>query len=108
MKRFGLSTLMLLVVIGAQGVALVLAARREAELQARLAKSWPLFLKQQREDQQIRSMVEAIQRRYPQELAKKSAAEARRQEQEDAQVNRQVDELQQRFRAEQAKAELAK
>jgi hypothetical protein len=45
MKRFRLSTLMLLVVIAALGVALVVqhrrAARREAELEARLAESWP-------------------------------------------------------------------
>jgi hypothetical protein len=71
-----------------------MAARREAELQARLAKSWPLLLKQQREDQVIRRMVEAMQPRARQRLAKKSAAEARRQEREDAEVNRQIDELQ--------------
>ena len=49
MKRFRLSTLLLLVVIVALSLALVVqqrrAARREAELQARLAQSWPLFLK---------------------------------------------------------------
>ncbi|HEV3338944.1 MAG TPA: hypothetical protein VG125_01265 [Pirellulales bacterium] len=42
MKRFRLSTLMLLVVIAALGIGLVVehqrAARREAELQAQLAK----------------------------------------------------------------------
>ena len=42
MKRFRLSTLMLLVVISALGIGLVVqrrrAARREVELQARLAK----------------------------------------------------------------------
>jgi hypothetical protein len=45
MRRFRLSTLMLLVVITALGVALVVqerrAARREAELQARLAAVTP-------------------------------------------------------------------
>jgi hypothetical protein len=42
MKRFRLSTLMLLIVIAALGVAMVVqqrrAARREAELRARLAE----------------------------------------------------------------------
>jgi hypothetical protein len=70
MKRLRLSTLMLLVVIGAQGVALVTVARREAQLRARLAKSWPLFLKQQREEQQIRRLVEAMQRRAREELGR--------------------------------------
>ena len=51
MKRFRLSTLMLLIVIAALGTALVVqqrrAARREAELQARLAQAQPLFSKLQ-------------------------------------------------------------
>jgi hypothetical protein len=55
MRRFRLSTLMLLIVIAALAIALVVeeqrAARREAELQAemaalqsRLAQSWPVVL----------------------------------------------------------------
>jgi hypothetical protein len=55
MRRFRLSTLMLLIVIVALAIALVVrerrAARREAELQAemaalqsRLAQSWPVVL----------------------------------------------------------------
>jgi hypothetical protein len=50
MKRFRLSTLMLLIVIAALCVALFVrerrAARREAELQTRLARSWPAFLRE--------------------------------------------------------------
>jgi hypothetical protein len=58
MKRFRLSTLMLLIVIAALSVALVVqqrrAARREAELQARLAQSWPLFLKKQQLEDEMK------------------------------------------------------
>jgi hypothetical protein len=50
MKRFRLSTLMLLILIGglcmALGVQNHRAARREAELQARLALSWPVYVQQ--------------------------------------------------------------
>jgi hypothetical protein len=44
MKRFRLSTLMLLIALAALGIALVVhyrrAARREAEWKARIARSW--------------------------------------------------------------------
>ena len=57
MRRIRLSTLMLLIVIAALSVALVVqqrrAARREAELQARLAQSWPLFVKMQQTEERI-------------------------------------------------------
>ena len=60
MKRFRLSTLMLLIVIAALGVGLVVrerrAARVEAELRARLAQSWPLFLKQQKDAEEAKKM----------------------------------------------------
>lgn len=112
MRRFRLSTLMLLIVIVALSIVVVVqqrrAARREAELEARLAQSWPLFLKQQREDAQLRRMVEAMQWKHRQELAKRSLAEAQRQEREDAGINQQVEGMQQRFREKQAKEELAK
>ena len=48
MKRFRLSTLMLLIVIAALVVALLMQRRREAELHARLAPCWPLYLLLQR------------------------------------------------------------
>ena len=54
MRRFRLSTLLLLVVIAALGVALVMQRRREADLQARLAQSWPVYLQQQREEALLR------------------------------------------------------
>lgn len=112
MRRFRLGTLMLLIVIAALSLALVVqhhrSARREAELQARLAQSWPLFLKQQGEDVQMRRIVEAMQRRHSAELAKRSVAEAREQEREDAAMNRDIEAMQQRFREEQANRELAK
>ena len=70
MKRFRLSTLMLLIVIAALGVGLAVrehrAARREAELQARLALSWPLFLKQQKRTEEEKKMelyLEDLRRR---------------------------------------------
>jgi hypothetical protein len=56
MKRFRLSTLMLLVVIGALVIALVVQHRREAELRARLAQSWPLFLDKQGTEERIISL----------------------------------------------------
>ncbi len=56
MKRFRLSTLMLLVVIGALVIALVVQHRREAELRARLAQSWPLFLDKQGTEKRIIGM----------------------------------------------------
>ncbi len=112
MRRFRLSTLMLLIVIAALSIALVVqhvrSSRREAELQARLAQSWPLFLKQQREETQLRQMVEAMQWKHRQELTKRSLEEVQRQEREDAKINRQVEAMQQRFREEQAKEELVK
>jgi hypothetical protein len=62
MRRFRLSTLMLLIVLAALCVALVVqhdrATHRETELQARLAQSWPLFLKQQREDAEMRGKTQ--------------------------------------------------
>jgi hypothetical protein len=98
---------MLLIVIAALCVALVVqhgrAARREAELQARLAQSWPLFLKQQRDDRQMRLHIEAMQQRYREELAKRSEAEAQRQQREDSEINLQIEGMQQRYRAQQAK-----
>jgi hypothetical protein len=64
MKRFRLSTLMLLVVIAALGIALVVQyrryARREAELQVRLTQAWPVFLKQQKETAEIRRLQEEL------------------------------------------------
>ena len=108
MRRFRLSTLMLLIVIAAQGVALVMQRRREAELQARLAQSWPLYLKQQREDALLRQMIEARQWIYREELAKRSLKEAQQQEREDAELNRDIEAMNQRHSEERAKKELAK
>jgi hypothetical protein len=108
MKRFRLSTLMLLIVIAAQGVALLMQRRREAELQTRLAQSWPLYLKQQREQSQLRLIIEAKQRKYREELAKRSLKEAQQQEREDAELNRDIEAMDQRHREERAKKELAK
>jgi hypothetical protein len=108
MRRFRLSTLMLLIVIAALGVALVMQHRREAELQARLAQSWPLYLKQQREAALLRQMVVGMQRKYREELAKRSLKEAQQQEREDAELNREIEAMDQRHREERAKKELAK
>jgi hypothetical protein len=108
MRRFRLSTLMLLIVVAAQGVALVMQRRREAELQARLAQSWPLYLKQQREDALLRQMIKAKQRKYREELAKRSLKEAQQKEREDAEINHDIEAMDQRHRQEQAKKELAK
>jgi hypothetical protein len=108
MKRLRLSTLMLLIVIAALCVALVMQHRREAALQARLAQSWPLFLKQQREEALLRRMVVGMQRRHREELAKLSPEEAQQQERKDAELNRDIEAMDQRHREEQAKKELAK
>jgi hypothetical protein len=58
LPRLRLSTLMLLVVIVAPSIALGVqqrqAARREAEQQARLVQSWPLFLKKQKTEEEIK------------------------------------------------------
>jgi competence protein ComGF len=112
MKRFRLSTLLLLIIIAAMAIALVVehvqTSRREAELQARLAQSWPLFLKQQREDAKLRQIIDAKQRKYREELAKRSPGEAQQQEREDAELNRDIEAMDQRHREEQAKKELAK
>jgi hypothetical protein len=86
MRRFRLSTLMLLVVIAALCVALVgqqqraarqhdRAVRREAELQARLAQSWPLFLKQQQR-KDINASMEVMARQYRARLAKRGEWDA--------------------------------
>jgi hypothetical protein len=108
MKRIRLSTLMFLIVIAALGVALVMQRRREAELQARLAQSWPLYLKQRREEALLRQLVEAMQRKHREELAKRSPEEAQKQEREDAELNRDIEAMDQRHREERAKKELAK
>jgi hypothetical protein len=108
MKRVRLSTLMLLIVIAALIVALAMQRRREAELQARLAQSWPLYLKQQREEVALRRLVETMQRKYREELAKRSPREAQQQEREDAVLNRDIEAMDQRHREQQAKKELAK
>lgn len=73
MKRFRLSTLMLVIVIAALSVALVVrerrAARHEAELQARLAQSWPLFVQQQKLADAERKMRGEIRVRLHRRLA---------------------------------------
>jgi competence protein ComGF len=112
MKRFRLSTLLLLIVIAALSIALVVqhvqTSRREAELQARLAQSWPLFLKQQREEGLLRQTIEAMQRKHREELAKRSPGEVQQQEREDAELNRDIEAMDQRYREERSKKELAK
>ena len=84
MKRVRLSTLMLLIVIAALVVALVVqqrrAASREAELQARLAQSWPVYLKQQREEALLRRLA-----------AKRSPGGTQQQEPEDAELDREIE-----------------
>jgi hypothetical protein len=63
MKRFRMSTLMLLVVIAALCVALLVrerrAARREAELQARVARAWPAYLREQARKEIANAFLEA-------------------------------------------------
>ena len=59
--RFRIGTLLLLVIIAALATALWVqherAARREAELQARLAESWPLLV----EKRQMEALVKALE-----------------------------------------------
>jgi hypothetical protein len=85
MRRFRLSTLLLLVVIAALIIALVVrerrAARREAELQAemanlqaRLAQSWPVFLKQ-RQNADINLMIKSMEYRMRTKLAERGEVE---------------------------------
>lgn len=73
MRRLRLSTLLLLIVIAALSITLVVqerqAARREAELQARLADSWELSLDQRK----IAEMIVRLQRM----LAKQQASESK-------------------------------
>ncbi len=61
MRRFRMSTLMLLIAIAALSMALLVqhhrATRREAEMRARLAQSWPLFLEKQRIEKQIEHLA---------------------------------------------------
>lgn len=84
MRRFRMSTLMLLIVIAALGIALMLehrrASRREAELQARLAQSWPLFLKLQQTEQRLLILVQ-LRAQYQEvvDQLELSAAHAQRQ-----------------------------
>jgi hypothetical protein len=55
------------------------AARREAELEARLAQSWPLPAKKQnteKDDQILKKRIQARQQRFNEKLAKE--ADARR------------------------------
>ena len=65
MRQFRLSTLLLLIAIAALSIALIVLQirswRREAELQVRLAKAWPLYLKQQREDELTRQTMQHVQ-----------------------------------------------
>jgi hypothetical protein len=75
MKRFRLSTLMLLIVIAALGIALVMqhrrAARREAELQARLngAESKVFMLEQRNLVKQWQTLSESRRRSKRQPVA---------------------------------------
>ena len=80
MIRFRLSTPMLLIVIVALGVALVMQRRREAELQTRLAQSWPLFLKLQKTEDKIQQLVKfATQYQHLIEQLEQRAENAQRQ-----------------------------
>jgi hypothetical protein len=75
MKRFRLGTLMLLVVIAAQGVGLVVqhqrAARREAELRVRVAEFQARVAEHKAELQAMRRLY-AQQHRYIQDKLQKS------------------------------------
>jgi hypothetical protein len=86
MKRLRLQTLMLLIVIAAQGMALVVreyrAARREAELQARLALAWPPFVKQQQVAASIREAVQWSHKLV--ELVQQTKADGQRHERDHA------------------------
>jgi hypothetical protein len=79
MKRFRLRTLMLMIVIAALCVSLVVqhnrASQREADLQARLALSWPVYLKQQKLEEAIKLSVLARNLRLLQTLAKRKQTE---------------------------------
>jgi 50S ribosomal subunit-associated GTPase HflX len=72
MKRIRLSTLMLLVVIAAMGLTLTIqhrrAARREADLQARLAQSWPVYVTQKNALEHLAK--DAVRYRYTPRLRK--------------------------------------
>ena len=63
MRRFRLSTLLLLIVIAALVVALVVQNRREAELQARLAQSWPVFKKKKAKEELLRVLEMEFKRK---------------------------------------------
>ncbi len=80
MKRFRLSTLMLVIAIAGLCVGVVVqrerASRREAALQARLALSWPVYLKQQAVEEAIKFSIEARKQRYLQSLAERAKADA--------------------------------
>ena len=83
MKRFRLSTLMLLIVIAALGVALVLsqmrAARREAQLKARLVEAWPRVREEQLEREKLQALLEKMRTKYLEDLAIRTEAGAQRQ-----------------------------
>ncbi len=70
MKQLRLSTLVLLIVIAALCVALFVqqdrASRREAELRANLAQSWPVFVKQRQFDEMMK-----IQHEYDVKLVRR-------------------------------------
>ena len=80
MKRFRLSTLMLVIAIAGLCVGVVVqherASRREAALQARLALSWPVYLKQQAEEEAINLSIQARKQRYLRTLAERAKADA--------------------------------
>jgi hypothetical protein len=81
MKRFRLRTLMLLIVIAALCVALVVqhnrASQREAALQARLALSWPLYMKQEAYEEAVKLSIEARNQRVLQNAVKQKQTEDR-------------------------------
>ena len=61
MERFRLNTLMLLIVITALCVGIVVerdrAVRARAQLQARLALSWPLYVQQQKVAAEVQHLM---------------------------------------------------
>ncbi len=93
MRRFRLSTLMLLIVIAALVVAIGVQRRREAELQARLAQSWPVYLKQKREEALLRRLA-----------AKRSPGGTQQQEPGDAELDREIEAMKELARAIETKA----